>query len=152
MSIYHKFPPSMPLKDRVHVIIPRQKYNYFKGWTSDQLNASSIDTSMKPIQPITPELLTDKIKKNEIHRNKKLAYCVDFATKDDSPAWATNFYSELTANNIKFVTEAKVVAATLWIHQNMTASVPSNYHHHSLNTTSNENDRIMKQSMSTENA
>jgi len=94
----------MPVKDRVHVIIARHKYNYFKGWTSDHLNASSIDISIKPIQPITPELFTDKIKKNEILRNKKLAYCVDLATKDDSPAWATNLYRELTANNIKSVT------------------------------------------------
>ena len=113
-SLFPEFPAHMSVKDRVNIIISRHKHNYFKDWTSDQLETSTADSLVKPIQPITSEVYNDRIKKNEVTRNKKLSYCVDIAAKEDAPNWAKKFYDDLCTNKISSTTKAKDLASSLW--------------------------------------
>ena len=106
-SLFPNFP-------RVNIVLTRHKHNYFKDWTDQQLDEAGMDNITRPLQPITSELYSTNVKKNEVTRNKKLQYCMTMAASDDSPAWATQFLDNLESGVIKSITEAKDQASTLW--------------------------------------
>jgi hypothetical protein len=37
---------------------------------------------------LTPEIYSERIKKNEVSRNKKLTHCINMATSENAPNWA----------------------------------------------------------------
>jgi hypothetical protein len=69
--------------------------DYFKNWTSQQLY--DIDNITRPIEPVTPEIYSERIKKNEVSRNKKMTHCINMATSENAPNWAKDFLQELSS-------------------------------------------------------
>lgn len=114
VSLFPNFLKHKSVIERVNIVITRHKHNYFKDWTDQPLDEAGIDNITRPLQPITSELYSTNVKKNEVTRNKKLQYCIAMAASDDSPAWATQFVDDLESGVIKSVTEAKDQASTLW--------------------------------------
>jgi hypothetical protein len=53
--------------------------------------------STKPIEPVTPQIYSERIKKNEVSRNKKLTHCINMATSENAPNWAKDFLQELSS-------------------------------------------------------
>ncbi|CAC5391534.1 unnamed protein product [Mytilus coruscus] len=64
--------------------------------------------------PLTQENYQTHIKKNEISRNRHLAYVMKTAATEDAPTWATNFVESLQTGQIKSLTKAKDTASILW--------------------------------------
>ena len=79
--------------------------DYFKNWTSQQLY--DIDNITRPIEPVTPEIYSERIKKNEVSRNKKMTHCINMATSENAPNWAKDFLQELSSGAINSTTKAK---------------------------------------------
>jgi len=79
----------MSILDRVNITVARPKNDYFKNWTSQHLD--DIDNITRPIGPVTPEIYSERIKKNEVSRNKKLTHCINMATSENAPNWAKDF-------------------------------------------------------------
>jgi hypothetical protein len=71
--------------------------DYFKNWTSQQLY--DIDNITRPIEPVTPEIYSERIKKNEVSRNKKMTHCINMATSENAPNWAKDFLQELSSGS-----------------------------------------------------
>ena len=113
-SLFPAFPKQMSVLDRVNIIVCRHKNNYFKEWSTEQLDAAGIDDITRPLQPITSDIYSANVKKNELTRNKKLQYCLDQGTSDNPPTWATDFIRDLQTDVINGVTSAKDTATTLW--------------------------------------
>ena len=61
-SLFPAFPKQMSILDRVNIIVARHNNDYFKNWTSQQLD--DIDNITRPIEPVTPEMYSERIKKN----------------------------------------------------------------------------------------
>ena len=111
-SLFPAFPKQMSILDRVNINVARHKNDYFKNWTSQQLD--DIDNNTRPIEPVTPEIYSERIKKNEVSRNKKLTQCINMATSENAPNWAKDFLQELSSGAINSTTKAKDQATILW--------------------------------------
>ena len=111
-SLFPAFPKQMSILDRVNINVARHKNDYFKNWTSQQLD--DIDNITRPIEPVTPEIYSERIKKNEVSRNKKLTHCINMATSENAPNWAKDFLQELSSGAINSTTKAKDQATILW--------------------------------------
>ncbi|CAC5370580.1 unnamed protein product [Mytilus coruscus] len=74
---------------------------------------TNICFTTRPITPITESIYKENIKKNEITRNKKLAFCTAKGA-DDSEPWATQYEADISAGTITSTTLAKDVATILW--------------------------------------
>jgi hypothetical protein len=111
-SLFPAFPKQMSILDRVNINVARHKNDYFKNWTSQQLD--DIDNITRPIEPVTPEIYSERIKKNEVSRNKKLTHCINMATSENAPNWAKYFLQELSSGAINSTTKAKDQATILW--------------------------------------
>ena len=103
-SLFPAFPKQMSILDRVNITVARHKNDYFKNWTSQQLD--DIDNITRPIEPVTPEIYSERIKKNEVSRNKKLTHCINMATSENAPNWAKDFLQELSLGAINSTTKA----------------------------------------------
>ena len=123
----------MSILDRVNITVARHKNDYFKNWTSQQLD--DIDNITRPIEPVMPEIYSERIKKNEVNRNKKLTHCINMATSENAPKWAKDFLQELSSGAINSTTKAKKIKQPYCdgkIHPATTAKEPSKCHHSNL--------------------
>ena len=111
-SLFPAFPKQMSILDRVNITVGRHKNDYFKKWTSQQLDY--IDNITRPIEPVMPAIYSERIKKNEVSRNKKLTHCISMATSENAPNWAKDFLQELSLGAINSTTKAKDQATILW--------------------------------------
>jgi hypothetical protein len=56
-------------------------YKYFDLVSSRKIILTKINKNItRPIEPVTPEIYSERIKKNEVSRNKKLTHCINMAT------------------------------------------------------------------------
>ena len=85
-TLFPPFPPQMPLLERVNITILRHNHNYFKDWSIEQLNSDDILDSARPLSPpITNDIHQANIKKNEVSRNRRLAFCITSAETENAP-------------------------------------------------------------------
>jgi hypothetical protein len=63
----------MSILDRVNINVARHKNDYFKNWTSQQLD--DIDNITRPIEPVMPEIYSERIKKNEVMLSMSSSCC-----------------------------------------------------------------------------
>jgi hypothetical protein len=86
------------------------------------------DNITRPIEPVTPAIYSERIKKNEVSRNKKLTHCINMATSENAPNWAKDFLQELSSGAINSTTKAKKIKQPYCdgkIHPATTAKEPS---------------------------
>ena len=113
-SLFPDFPKQMSVLDRVHVIIQRHKNNYFKNWSSQELDDANICHITRPLKEISDNIYKEQNKKNEVTRNKKLQFCIETAESDNAPLWATEFHNQITNGQLKSTTKVKDAATLLW--------------------------------------
>jgi hypothetical protein len=75
-SLFPDFPKQMSVMDRVKIIIQRHKNNYFKNWSTQELDDADVCHIPRPLQDITDNIFKEHIKKNEVTRNRKLQFCI----------------------------------------------------------------------------
>ena len=116
----------MSILDRVNITVARHKNDYFKNWTSQQLD--DIDNITRPIEPVTPEIYSERIKINEVSRNKKLTHCINMATSENAPNWAKAFYKNCRRglSTLQLKPKIKQPYCGGKIHPATTAKEPSN--------------------------
>ena len=131
-SLFPAFPKQMSILDRVNITVARHKNDYFKNWTSQQLD--DIDKITRPIEPVTPEIHSERIKKKEVSRNKKLTHCINMATSENAPNWAKDFLQELSSglSTLQLKPKIKQPYSGGKIHPATTAKEPSKCHHSNL--------------------
>ena len=100
--------------------------DYFKNWTSQQLY--DIDNITRPIEPVSPEIYSERIKINEVSRNKKLTHCINMATSENGPNWAKAFYKNCRRglSTLQLKPKIKQPYCGGKIHPATTAKEPSN--------------------------
>ncbi|CAG2186333.1 unnamed protein product [Mytilus edulis] len=106
----------MSVLDRVHIIVTRHNNNYFMNWSTEQLSLdqANICAITRPLKPITDSSYKENIKKNEVTRNKKLAFCMAKGEAHDPEPWATQFVTDVSSGTIRSTTKAKDAATILW--------------------------------------
>ena len=136
-SLFPALPKQMSILDRVNITVARHKNDYFKNWTSQQLY--DIDNITRPIEPVTPEIYSERIKKNEVSRNKKMTHCINMATSENAPNWAKDFLQELSSgggggglSTLQLKPKIKQPYCGGKIHPATTAKEPSKCHHSNL--------------------
>jgi hypothetical protein len=100
-SLFPDFPKQMSIMDRVKIIIQRHKNNYFKNWSTQELDDADVCHITRPLQDITDNIFKEHIKKNEVTRNRKQQFCIETAESDNPPTWATEFYNQITNGQLK---------------------------------------------------
>ena len=70
-SLFPAFPKQMSILDRVNITVARHKMTILK---------TGHHNITRPIEPVTPAIYSERIKKNEVSRNKKLTHCINMAT------------------------------------------------------------------------
>ncbi|CAC5361075.1 unnamed protein product [Mytilus coruscus] len=90
------------------------RHKNYKNWSTEELDQANICFTTRPLTPITESNYKEKIKKNEVSGNKKLAFCVAKGEADDSEPWATQYVADISTGAITCTTRAKDVATILW--------------------------------------
>ena len=106
-ELFNSFPKNTSVWERVEITVKRHERNYFLDFSAEALD--DIPLAWRPRVVVTQEIYSEFVKKNEVARNKKLAFVV--GQNDD---WAKRFKEKVRNGTIPNMTKAKDEAADLW--------------------------------------
>ena len=85
-TLFPTFPVQMPLMERINITILRQQHNYFKDWSNYELEEQHIPNIARPLSPpLITAIYQTHLKKNEVARNRRLAFCITANKTDNAP-------------------------------------------------------------------
>ncbi|KAL3876551.1 hypothetical protein ACJMK2_034392 [Sinanodonta woodiana] len=110
-AFFPELPHNMSNLDKAKIWVKRHNNNYFINWNQEQLQ--SVDTLLRPLTIITPELYKRHMNRSEYCRLVKLKYCME-----SDADWAKDFRQRLaikpSEGGFRSLGEAKLHATELW--------------------------------------